>query len=258
MFARLVPLALIVAGCSSGAQDGEPRDAPKVVRGPDHNPQVCLGYDPETRNWGPAHRPGMELCPIGFAYLSTKRPAQGLFDPFELVGDSCCPLPASDIVLDVQVTATRHCPANAVAVGSVTATSRAPWNGPVLICRFINTARYKFGPDEPGVYWGVGGQVLVRILSMPDPLIWRELPLGVRYAVGRRGLTEWEHQGCLSARVGALLVGVGVSRCENFSFRRLLFRGIPGDPPENTEVEIFRSPATVTDIFDDTITTSPR
>ena len=223
----------------------------------DHHPVPCLGFNPELQQWGPHLIYETEICPQGYAYTSADDPPGGVSDPLEPVNDPCCKLPAEDILLPIRFVASQFCPDDAIVVGSLLSRSKAPFSGYAVLCQFINSSRYTLSAPENGVYWGVGSQTLLSLFDARQ-VVWRELPVAMRYSVGRRGMTFWDSDGCVSDPPGALLVGKTRGTCAATLFRRLLFRGAAGDPPAGTPVTIFPNPKTLSDIFDESSTTPAR
>ena len=215
-----------------------------------HHPQVCLGYNAEAKVWGPIDLGSSESCPPHSAYFSANDPSDEIGAQLEPVGDPCCKLPAEDILLPARISAKEICPEDSVMVGTMTAWSKRAFRGTVLLCQFINSERYSLSPPEGGRYWGIGSETPNSLFDEKQ-IVWRELPLGVRYSVGRRGMTFWDADGCIADSPGALLSGKGLGNCRNSLFRRLLFRGLPGDPARGTAVRMFSNPTTISDIFDE-------
>lgn len=188
-----------------------------------HQPKICVGLPNDVGVWGQS----VFECPQHHAAFSL----DDMKDAGPLGMIDCCPLPAGDMLLDEHVYAFQQdCPDGYVITS--TAISR---HNPKFRCTKVNTARYTLGPALKGVYWGDG-------LSSPKEgtrLILQSAPVAMRYAIGRQQLRHWDTDGCIGKDPEAVLTGRSAGACDKLQYKRLLFRGLPGDPPEGTPVPIF-------------------
>lgn len=201
-----------------------------------HHPQICLSFwnhvpkkditTDKAWGWGNARR---EHCP----------PNHAIFDR----ASTCCALPAVDILTDEHVQVTSQCPPDYVATGEkvflgqeqiydreCTSCTRK------YRCTRINTERYQLGEPTPGAYWGAGS----KSWANSTRFMKREIPVAIRYGIGRKGRYSWDFQGCVGLPWGSLLAGNhGWKECQNMLFRQLQFRGRQGDPPQGIPVQMF-------------------
>lgn len=192
-------------------------------------PYVCVGYLPEsaTTKWG-----YYRSCPRGYA----------IFDSIffkDYVAGSCCRLPADDILQGEQLDGGfLKCPENSLATGV-----ELPGK---LRCTKINEKRYLLSKEQAGVYWGYGSRQFRERRTVQKA----NIPLGLRYGIGRDQFQSWHPEGCLGYPWGAILSGWGPETCQNTSYRTLLYLGKEGDPPRGTPVPMFPSCKTGVNPYD--------
>ena len=199
--------------------------------GPDAaGPFVCTGFNPiGIEKWTASGG----RCPENYAYFGAddvggKRPLKTT-----RLSAKCCRLPSDDLLLPQTFEASLACPDDAVAVGSVISPQDAA-RELRLLCRKINTKRYRLGPPTPGVYFGAG-------LSMRwygPPLLESEIPLAIRLGIIRHDYSKQQIDGCAGIPFGSVLTNKG-KRCGDFAFRQFQYRGELGDPPSGTPVTMF-------------------
>lgn len=205
------------------------------------HPRICVGYNPDWW-YAPWGRIGPEyLCPKGFALFSVDDPP-GRGESRQL--GPCCPLPASDIVTDEIVYVDADCPEEYILRGLVSAESGE--RRYQAACGRINTLRYKLGPPQPGVYWGRTSRALDDVIHIPTR---ERMPLAIRYSVGRTSVEHWDTDGCIGPSWDSLLSGRGFGSCADYSYRRLQYAGLPGDPPAGTPVQVFPDCLLIDDPF---------
>lgn len=209
-----------------------------------HSPQLCTGHlqYPDGPHWG---RPQNTLCPPNYAaygnfLIGGSRYKSG---PEIRVLPSCCPLPANDILLDEHVESADYCPENHVSTGGKTRCDSQ--GGAVYVedctyrfrCTKINTSRYKLSSPQKGRYWGYGANYW-----MKNPLLMKsDIPAAIRLGIGRLDYYSWAQRGCVGTPYGALLSSKTGKRCSKHGYKQLLYKGIEGDPPEDTPVRMFPS-----------------
>jgi hypothetical protein len=161
-------------------------------------------------------------------------------------------MPHADILTDEHVYVESHCPTSFVATGVQLTSSLehppCPSCRTHLRCTKINTSRYQLSEPAAGRYWGTG-------VSSDSQRVWStrsELPLSVRYGIGRRTYRNWDVDGCIGKPIGSLLVEYGFTRCERFRFSELRYTGLPGDPAAGAPVTMFPSCSKLLDPFDPT------
>lgn len=232
---------------------------------------VCVGWDPERRQFGSERMTAFAdnlliarfRCPKGFGIISAETPygpeREGAMIP--LVGD-CCPLPPDALLDEPPSEHTVHCPNDSIVVGGRMQTQGADpwWNQSFFMhCARINTARYRLGPDTPGMRVGptmsYSNELLFSLFGMKSTrLSFLSVPAGIRYAVGRLSATEWKAESCIGSPFGSVAVGKTGKECRAQHYRQLLYRGIKGDPADGTPVRIFAD----CEAIDDPLSTTPR
>ncbi len=217
--------------------------------------KICVGFNPDEQYWG---RKGREetSCSSNYAMYGTAVPAGPSYPPKAVrFGGSCCPLPSEEVLTEEQVVVPAECPEGFV----VTATLPGPLcrefyrfsfcdpeEGMSLRCTKINTKRYQLGPKTPGILWGVSatawkqGRHIKRI----------ELPAAIRFGLGRISKYRLTSGGCVGDPYGSLLVAKQSKRCSDLIFRELQYKGLPGDPPQGTSVEMFPRCRFISDRFE--------
>lgn len=191
-------------------------------------PYACIGYNPESpQSWGEMGG----RCHPGYAYFSFRDLGREDTSSRRIrAGGACCRLPADDILTGEVVETFERCPDGYVGIGG-----RIPAvNENYLICGKVNTERYQLGPVSGGRYFGVG-------YSM-----WKErnrtegsqIPIALRYALGRENYTNWTGEQCVGVPPGALVVGKRPGSCAAIEFRELQYVGRAGDPSQGTPVKM--------------------
>ena len=212
----------------------------------DHNPRLCLGFDPLSRKWGWNRlnpREAEATCPKGFAIFETDDPAKNRRAWF-----NCCPLPAADILLEYHQWSEQSCPQDSIVTGFREHFTSGKLQRRERRCTTINTSRYMLSQERPGVYWGIGSSIW-DLFGAPR-LQRSEIPPAIVASCGRRSLGEWDGDGCIGDPMGSLLVEEGVNSCGETRFRALVFQGRDGDPPRGALVTMFPDCRRVSDIFD--------
>lgn len=194
-------------------------------------PYACLAFTPGyERRWGLV---GDRSCPEDYAYMAADDGAGTRGNSERLWTNAlCCRLPRGVLTRE-RMEVPFECPDGWVGSGGRNSSDDQDSLKP-LICTKINTDRFRLGPNVPGSYWGAGqsmrGQDRVRSLS--------EIPIAIREAIQRRTFHEFDLDGCVGDPPGSLLINKGRGVCRTFSFRQILYRGVPGDPPDGTPVQL--------------------
>ena len=236
-----VGIWLLLASGSAAAEAERSSQLPVL------EPKICTGQTPN--GWGPV-RAGE--CPRDHAFFSQCCRPGGV--PYYAGGDRvtlsgvCCPLPSEDILQhdEPTVRAREQCPENYLVTGGLQ--EDCPECRYFLICSKINTARFQLAPGQPGIAWGISSSQW----KIPRLISRGELPLGIRYGVGREGKYRFANSGCVASVPGHVLVGRRSKRCRNYYFSELQYAGLPGDPPRGTPVRMFPDCQMLSDPFEDT------
>lgn len=191
---------------------------------------VCSGWLPAVNTHGvvgaesPLH---IQECPPGEVLLSERTPAGHPATPRKLaVTGACCPYPP-DALTSETVRAAVQCPANHVVTGAI-----HPGNGEAdLLCRKINTARYRLGPARPAVLiterggeegaWNSFLQLFDRGYT-GSARAWTALPPALRYGLARVATDRWDFEFCTGYPWGSALTGKTLGRGCSFEHRELL------------------------------------
>lgn len=205
-----------------------------------HRPKACSGAVMQNNELSWVAKSGTS-CPKDHALFAAGVVGiQASFYPAAAIAlvPVCCPLPASDILVGEVFTSDSSCPPNSVAVGtfypeSRRAVRRRDERYP-LVCQSINTTRYRLGEPNPGLFWGWSGSMW----RESERIMRSQVALGLRMALARSGKFTWGHRGCVGDPEGSLLVAKTSKRCNGIKYRKLLFRGNPGDPPDGTAVKM--------------------
>lgn len=216
-------------------------------------PRVCIGYNPDAKNWEPVGATPAHIqeqnCPSGYAYMRTSiitgtpRPGANL-----ALRGSCCPLPAG-VLTEEHVWNTDRCPEGFVATGSRAERqvyfegdnwrpAVAEWEKILhyMRCTKINTARFQLGPVAETLTVGLRRD-FPRKLHEVRMTSESRIPVGIRYGVTRDGKYSFEAGGCLGLPWGSLLTAKFDKFC-GIEFRPLQYTGAPGDPPAGTPVQV--------------------
>lgn len=209
-------------------------------------PKVCLGY--HLKNGPPAHSKWGEdfrLCDENSAIFGN---SEGFKN--ERLGSgvvaNCCPLPFSDILETREQKAFRACPDGMVITGNYFLNESCSDCPLQVRCTAINSKRYRLGRPQPGRYWGSGfsGRMQDRRYQLSD------IPLGIRTGVARNRYGELAIDGCMGEPPGSLLTERNGKSCSETVYRELLYRGLPGDPPDGTPVKMFPDCRKIENMFD--------
>ena len=206
-------------------------------------PYACLAYSPGyERRWGLM---GDRGCPPDYAYLAVDDGAGTRTNSERLwTNGLCCRLPRG-VLTEERMEAPFECPDGWVGAGGRNTGDNEDSFKPI-ICAKIDTERFRLGPRFPGSYWGTGqsmrGQDRVRSLS--------EINISLRVAIQRRAFNEFDMDGCVGDPPGSIMVNKGRGMCKTFAFRQLLYRGVPGDPPDGTPVPLLPNCSALENIYD--------
>lgn len=168
---------------------------------------------------------------------------------------TCCRLPHADILTEEHAYYPDECPAGFVATGQRNlcdiGKQQANWNKCVweLRCTKVNSRRYQLSETTPAAHWGSGTTHWKHKLH----IFKRDIPSGLRYALGRVSTYEWGPQGCVGFPFDSILVRKEGKRCHNFHFRQLQYRGVEGDPEKGTTVQLFPRCDSIDNVFRQTL-----
>ncbi len=191
-------------------------------------PFVCVGYLPLARKhkWGEVSE-----CPPNYAVISTLRDSRQQVD-------ACCRLPHPDILTERRIFTPGPCPEDSIVTG---------FEYPSMFqCTTVNTDRYRLVGDAKGVHWGFGRARHEEEYSIQKT----DIPISFRGALGRKSFQHWDHEGCVGYPWGALLVSRSHGGCGSEQYRRLVYRGIEGDPKAGTPVAMFPECVSGVNAFD--------
>lgn len=233
-----------------------------IAQLPPPRPYHCIGWNPDAQSWAATGTPEYQQkienplqCPKGYAFFSTMR-VTGDFLSEEVmpVVGNCCQLP-DDVLSEEHTLEIERCPAEHVVTGAWienyeecnTKACPKKWGHRKkgIRCTRINTGRYALGAQTPAAVWGWSKH-------LQDFIFWKrilrhQIPLGIRYGIGRREKTRWDYDGCIGATAGDLFVTRGKKNCPEVLTSQLQFRGIPGDPPAGTAVTVIRTCDAISD-----------
>lgn len=229
----------------------------------DTSVDVCVGFDAERRNWGPAGNSDSAdgVCPHNHAFLGANpaRPVSVANVALSPVYGVCCPLPAG-VLLEQHVIAEVICPKNHVVSGTVHASGErsgkrtSSSDTHLLRCTAIDTSRYSLGPASEGArlelassLWDDLREMFANRGASPAKRIrWSKVPVAIRSAFGRVTRFAWLWEICLGDPPGALLIGRSGRFCSGMTFREL--RTVPS-PAGVKPVRIFPDCRAIDDIF---------
>lgn len=232
---------------------------------------VCVGWDPEHSRFGTPRLTGFDgqrqiseyLCPKGFGIFSGELPLgpdrAGRMIP--VIGD-CCPLPPDALLDEPYTEHAVECPDDQIIIGGrMEKVGWDPWWEQTFFirCARINSARYELGNPTAAVRAGptmsYSSELFMSIVGMSTERVsYLQIPAGVRYGIGRLSATEWKAEVCVGFPYGSLAVGKHGKQCNEQSYRQLLYRGVDGDPPAGTPVELFAR----CEAIEDPLSPSPR
>lgn len=229
--------------------DGSALSISSVPKGP----FVCLGYQPSggsqypfvfPSKWGASHA----QCPSDYGFYSTGEAGPRTPNESELSAP-CCPLPYEHMFVGDAVPASERCEEGMVVVGEEIRESDGASHGVVRRewwCRKLSD-RFQLGEETGGVYFGSGFSSRGHQKRMRRD----QIPLAIRASASRLVFNQWDADGCIGDPPGSLLVGRTKSGigCDRIRFRRLQYRGAPGDPPQGTDVTMFPSCRSIGPVF---------
>lgn len=216
-------------------------------------PKLCIGYNPVRQSWDPLMTMALghveDSCPDGYAIMGTdfaigaRRPGKNI----SIVGH-CCPLP--DGVLTARhVFAAEECPDDTVATGVRAERQVEPcpddwgkcvreWDSMIheLRCTAIDTTRFRLGDFTPAYVVGFNQRPEIDAVSEEHYTTRTRIPLGIRYGVVRAGRFNLDSGGFVGFPWGSIFAA---KRSKfSFYFRQLQYRGVPGDPPAGSPVQV--------------------
>lgn len=217
---------------------------------------ICVGYDAERGTWGgkSSWASGSDgMCPkqhaaVGATIDAPRTPHIGPeATPITIY---CCPMPAGALG-ESETTVTGRCPANAVVTGVLHDDESPPKF--LLRCTSLNTP-FALGEATPGGRLETAADPIaafrreavaqVAESSELPRISWGELPVSMRYAIGRTGLTSWQDKAIVGRPHGALLTAVPGNLETEIEFR-LLRR-----TTDNNPVRLFRKCQALSNKFD--------
>jgi hypothetical protein len=235
------------------ADNGEPAlGAVERLAGTAHGPFVCSGYVPGgwgsgMSKWGRA----VQFCPPGYGIFDVRLPDALDEGGTHFIG-TCCRLPADDVLIDAESWHEERCPHESIITGMEPSPTCEGCRRKIR-CTGINTGRYRLGAVRGGQLWGVG-----RKGKTTGPRLARaQLPLAIRFGMGRADYARWDPSGCIGVPPGSLWTGTLHGSCGELEFRELQYRGSDGDPPDGTPVTMFPSCGSLDDVFTPTAGCSP-
>ncbi len=217
------------------------------LAGSGRGPFVCLGYHdaPDNREYKWSQRQ-MNDCPLNHGLIVVDDVTDNASSAENvLLTGNCCRLPDDDVfVRGPEVLADNLCPPGHIVTGN-----RFDWReerSQPLICKPINTRRYKLSPPTAGLAFGVTTNWAYRKTGFDR----FDLPVALRYGALRYNYDSWGRFGCIGVPWGSLLVGKAGPRCEGLRFSELQYAGAPGDPPAGTPVKMFPDCSSIDNVYD--------
>lgn len=238
----LVHILLATSGVRNASADSEL---------PPLKPKHCIGYHSEKLAWGfswlslsSQHLESGEtldfLCPKHEGIFAVEDPSTSEPDSPFIILANCCPLPSESILLDEHVWEVDTCPENTIVTGFRRNRDNL-YKVAALRCTSIDSSKFSLAPARPAAYWGIGRNM--NTLLELEKLKRADIPLSIRYSVGRFAPFLWDDDGCVGSPIGSLLSGFQGRRCRDFMFRELLdHKGKP--------VIMYPDCASITDVFD--------
>lgn len=197
---------------------------PEITAG--HTPQVCNSQIDASGSFGN----GPEECLPNHTFVNAEDISDsgwsGTAAGVQFSG-ICCALPSDDILTKEHVyNVETECPSNYVITGSVPGSCGERC---FVRCTRINTDRYKLGPKYQGAYWKLDGIYPSGGRSGAPQILHSDIPAGLRYGVGFKGLNSdgtelWDSDGCVAVPFGALPVEKRHPGCGGLYYRPLLYR----------------------------------
>lgn len=217
-------------------------------------PRPCVGYAPDSEIWGMGRSEFFEkmFCAPGYAVMGISTPivTNRELGLSILSGLDCCPLP-DGVLTTASVFEEGRCPPDTVVTGHyLIVPEGGSGSKDLLRCTKVDTRRYRLSTPLPGKSWGrVENTAAETILGARQIDRSRgQLPVSLRYGVGRISKTEWETNGCTGAEPGALFVGRSGTACGDLQFAEL----VHADRGQNKPVEVLPDCAAIDDIFSKT------
>ena len=194
--------------------------------------EPCLGYNPETNAWStnivdPEHRD--EQCASGYAFIAGSFHGWRATEPGSiLIFGNCCRLPEGAL-LNEHVYELSKCPSGYVVTGMKYTTLGYAPHQYSMRCTRINEQQYTLGEAQPGITVGWQSEffrnLFYSLFEKYEGRIARSgLPVGIRYAVGRRTSEYWEANACVGETPGSLLTEKLQKRCGGLRFKSLLHK----------------------------------
>ena len=177
-------------------------------------PYVCLNYSQTNveNRWSPPQ----PNCPKDHAVFATGLP-QRIDSGVAIRSWQCCPLPSEGILTENKSVVEKRCPLNSIVTGFSPGGS-CPGCAQRLICAELAQG-YALSPGNSGAYWGNGRAARYS----EKQLLWSDVPVAIRYALGRRSIDAWHGDGCIGYPWGALITAVdSQNSCDGVEFRQLL------------------------------------
>ena len=162
----------------------------------------------------------------------------------------CCPLPV-EALGETETTVAGSCPANAVVTGVLHSEDSPPrfllkctnLNPPFALGDATRGARLETAADPIAAFRREAVSQVAESSELPR-ISWGELPVAMRYAIGRNGLTSWINKAIVGRPHGALLTAVR-GNWETLVEFRLLRR-----TTDNNPVRLFRKCQALSNKFD--------
>lgn len=217
--------------------------AQTVLADSSQEPLPCLGYNPATHRWGAESltaEAAEENCAPGYAFVGASFAGGRVASPEELmVFGNCCKLP-QDALLEEHIYNAENCPEGSVATGIKLDSANSNKPALLLRCTNIDKKRYTLGEPQAGVHVGWAREFMLHLglslLGSSEKQIARSaLPIGIRYAIGRREEFRWDSGSCVGDIPGSLLTEKHAKFCKDLRFRSLL-RILPNTSPGDTTI----------------------
>ncbi len=227
--------AFVVVGSTIGVPQvdvPEPLSELEAVSIAESQPQACFGFSPVNGKWAAAK----QQCPANHVLFSIgddggkERSGRTIN-----VSSTCCPLPSPDILSDTHVFVYEECPEEFIATGAREVPCDEQYCPVLMRCTRINTDRYQLGSTTAAKYWG-NGHAGWRNSERIDH---EDIPLGIRFSVGRNDGKGYGADGCVGYPWGSLLTKKSGKYCSSYGFKQLQFSGRSQDPSAGTPVKMF-------------------
>ena len=204
-------------------------------------PYICHGAMENgsgEASWATGTNFNSMQCPRGYAFYGATRSGELSFE------GTCCKLPAEDILTANTSEHLEICPPDSVVTGG-----RLNKDKYVLRCTQINLNRYQLVPSSKISTIRVASHFRERNVKLTPR---RQVPLALRYGVKRKGRYRWHYNYCMGRPWGSLFTALPRlgKKCETFGFSTLQYRGLPGDPPEGTNVVMYPECNKISDVYE--------